>query len=260
MTGKSLGFIGGGRIVRILLGGCKRAGRLPERIVVSDTDSTVLAELKAQFGSALTVTAESRQPAAQDLVLLALHPPALPAALDAIKGALRPGAVVISLAPKWSMARLSLALGGFGRLARSIPNAPSIVNAGYNPICFGAGLDQDGRDEITRLFEIWGACPVVSEETLEAHTIVSAMGPTYLWYQLYQLIDLAEQCGLTPAAAQAAVLAMAQGAARTMSDAGMPPHEVMDLVPVKPLAALEPTVKEAYATVLQSLYRKLKEP
>jgi hypothetical protein len=26
------------------------------------------------------------------------------------------------------------------------------------------------------------------------------------------------------------------------------------------LAALEPTVKEAYATVLQSLYRKLKEP
>ena len=44
-----------------------------------------------------------------------------------------------------------------------------------------------------------------------------------------------------------------------MSDAGMPPHEVMDLVPVKPLAALEPTVKEAYATVLQSLYRKLKE-
>lgn len=93
------------RIVRILLGGCKRAGRLPERIVVSDTDSTVLAELKAQFGSALTVTAESRQPAAQDLVLFALHPPALSAALDAIKGALRPGAVVISLAPKWLMAR-----------------------------------------------------------------------------------------------------------------------------------------------------------
>ncbi|MGB8294297.1 MAG: NAD(P)-binding domain-containing protein [Polyangia bacterium] len=260
MTERSLGFIGGGRIARILLGGCKRAGRLPERIVVSDSDSKVLADLQAQFAGALTTTADIRQPAAQDLVLLALHPPAFPAVLAAIKDVLRPGAIVISLAPKWSMGRIASTLGAFGRLARSIPNAPSIVNAGYNPICFGSGLDQDGRDEITRLFEIWGACPVVPEETLEAHAIVSAMGPTYLWYQLYQLIELAQQCGLTPAAAQAAVLAMAQGAARTMSDAGMPPHEVMDLVPVKPLAALEPTVKEAYATVLQSLYRKLKEP
>jgi pyrroline-5-carboxylate reductase len=36
MTNKSVGFIGGGRVTRILLGGLRQAGQLPGRVVVSD--------------------------------------------------------------------------------------------------------------------------------------------------------------------------------------------------------------------------------
>jgi hypothetical protein len=32
----------------------------------------------------------------------------------------------------------------------------------------------------------------------------------------------------------------------------------MDLIPVKPLTAMEPTVKEAYASTLGALHKKLK--
>jgi pyrroline-5-carboxylate reductase len=103
-----------------------------------------------------------------------------------------------------------------------------------------------------------GACPEVAEETLEAYAILSAMGPTYLWYQLYQLVDLGGEFGMTRDAALQAVTAMAAGAADTMTEARLSPEAVMDLIPVKPLAPIEATVKESYASVLSALHAKLK--
>ena len=49
MEDKSLGFIGAGRIARILLGGLKRAGKLPSKIVVSDANEDILQKLKKGF-------------------------------------------------------------------------------------------------------------------------------------------------------------------------------------------------------------------
>jgi len=42
MEKKSFGFVGGGSAARILLGGFKKAGRMPGTIVVSDTEVAVL--------------------------------------------------------------------------------------------------------------------------------------------------------------------------------------------------------------------------
>jgi Pyrroline-5-carboxylate reductase len=83
------------------------------------------------------------------------------------------------------------------------------------------------------------------------------MGPTYLWYQLYELADLGRSFGLPPEAVTTALAATVEGTSRTMSESGLSPAEVMDLVPVRPLAAIEPGVREAYATTLSGLHRKL---
>jgi len=259
MTKQGIGFIGGGRITQILLGGLKRVDQLPSRIVVSDSDVTALERLKKEFPTITVAQNANGRAAEQDLVFLALHPPAMGAVLADIKANLKAQALVVSLAPKWTMAKLSEALGGFGRLARAIPNAPSIVNRGYNPLCFSGLLSDSERRDFHALFDLWGAAPEVPEETLEGYAIVAGMGPTYLWYQLYQLVGLGESFGLSPEAAHAAMAGMVDGAVRTMIDAGLAPSAVMDLVAVKPLAALEASVKEAYATTLSDLYRKLKE-
>jgi pyrroline-5-carboxylate reductase len=111
---------------------------------------------------------------------------------------------------------------------------------------------------VLSLFTPLGACPEVPEDTLEAYAIVAAMGPTYLWYQLYQLINLGCEFGLTREAATEAVVAMMDGAASTIAGAGLAPEGVMDLIPVKPLASMEPTVKDAYASTLSALHKKLK--
>ena len=253
----ALGIVGGGRVVRILLAGWRRANRPLSNLTVSDSDAVVLQRLQAEFPS-ITVTAENRQAARQSTVLFALHPPAFPAVLAEIKASLPADGLLVSLAPRWTMNGIGEALGGFNRLARVIPNAPSIVNRGYNPVSFSAQLTPDDRARVMSLFAPLGSCPEVPEDTLEAYAIVAAMGPTYLWYQLYQLIDLGCEFGLTREAATEAVAAMLDGAASTMIEAGMTPEGVMDLVPVKPLAPIEQTVRDAYSQTLGELHKKLK--
>ena len=257
MTERAIGVVGGGRIARIILSGWDRTHRPLSRIVVTDTDAGILERLQSQFPP-IAVSQDNRQAAAQDVVLFALHPPAFPAVLSEIKGSLRQTGILVSLAPRWRMSRICEMLGGFDRLARVIPNAPSIVNKGHNPVSFAESLTKEDRESVHSLFAPLGACPEVAEETLEAYAIVAAMGPTYLWYQLYQLIELGCGFGLTREAATEAVAAMVDGAADTVVRAGLTPEEVMDLIPVKPLAAIEPTVKQAYADTLRGLHEKLK--
>jgi pyrroline-5-carboxylate reductase len=252
-----IGFVGGGRVVRIMLAGWRRAGKPLPQIVVSDSDAAALARLQAEFPF-VTVTGDNRRAARRAVVFLALHPPAIASALGEIKDSLPSDGVLVSLAPKWTATMIGEALGGFTRLARAIPNAPSLVNKGYNPVTLSASLAASDRARILSLFAPLGACPEVAEDTLEAYAIVAAMGPTYLWYQLYQLIDLGCEFGLTRGAATDAVVAMVDGASVTMTETGMTPENVMDLIPVKPLAPLEQTVKEAYRSTLGALHAKLK--
>lgn len=116
-----------------------------------------------------------------------MHPPSLEAVLGALRGDTRADPVVVSLAPKLTIAELAALLGGFGRVARVIPNAASVVGAGFNPVSFSPSLSPAGRDALVGLLRPLGQAPEVPERDLEAYAVLTAMGPTYLWFQLYEL-------------------------------------------------------------------------
>ncbi|GMU84676.1 MAG: hypothetical protein AMXMBFR47_45450 [Planctomycetota bacterium] len=258
MTAPSIGFIGGGRVATILLGGWARAGQLPAQVVVSDADADVLKRLHARYPEIACASAGDPAPAQQDVVFLALHPPAFGDAVPAVRGALRAGALVVSLAPKITIARASEMLGGFRRIARVIPNAPSIVNAGFNPVSFAADLRPVEREPLLALLRPLGECPVVDEPQLETYAILSGMGPTYLWPQLVALEALGVQFGLSPAQARDALRAMVIGSAQTLCRSGLDAAAVQDLIPVKPLADAMPGLLEAYRTKLTGLMEKIR--
>jgi len=256
MTSKTVGFIGGGRVTRILLESWQRANQLPSRITVCDPSADTLAKLKTRFPGIEAAPASAA--ANQEIVFLAVHPPVVPEVLAQIKEALGSGALVVSLAPKFTVSKLTELLGGFDRFARVIPNAPSIIGAGYNPVSYGATLTDQDRMVLTTLLASTGDCPEVSEETLEAYALLSAMGPTYLWFQLQALCEVAKGCGLSEEQIKPALKRMVCGATRTLLESGLTPAEVMDLVPVKPLAEMETQVTEFYRTRLPAVYAKIR--
>jgi pyrroline-5-carboxylate reductase len=258
MKEKSLGFIGGGRVARIILGGLNKAGQMPTKIVASDTNPDVLKKMQAGFPNVQTSLNNNREPASQDLVFLGLHPPAIGSSLAEIRDSLKPGSILISLAPKPSIAKLKDGLGGFDRIVRLIPNAASVIGEGFNPIVFSGALNPQEREGIKGLLGALGKCPEIAENKLEAYAVVVAMGPTYLWFQWQELRSLAESFGMTSAEAEAGILEMVTGAANTLFRSGMSPEEVMDLIPVKPLGEEEPIIRAMYKSKLMPLYEKLK--
>ena len=257
MTTPSLGFIGGGRVTRIFLEGWTRAGRLPANVIVSDPNPELLAKLKFRFPS-ITTTADNATAAAQDFVFVAVHPPMLADTVTALKAALKPEAVVVSLAPKFTFAKLTGLLGGFTRLARIIPNAPSIIGAGYNPVAFSPALSTGDKTALLELLAPLGESPEVADEKLEGYAVLSAMGPTYFWFQLQTLREVASGFGLSDGEIVPAMKRMVCGATRTLLESGLTPAEVMDLVPVKPLADMEAQVTEMYRTRLPAIHQKIK--
>ena len=147
---------------------------------------------------------------------------------------------------------------GFPRLARVIPNAPAIIGRGFNPAAFAPGMELAARTELTGLLAPLGECPEVAECKLEAYALLTAMGPTYLWFQLQALREVAVGFGLDDGEITAGLARMVDGATATLLESGLKPAAVMDLIPVKPLAEMEEQVGALYQTRLPALYQKIK--
>jgi pyrroline-5-carboxylate reductase len=149
-------------------------------------------------------------------------------------------------------------LGGFSRIVRMTPNAPSIIGEGYNPVVFSRALAGAEKEALKGLFSSLGESPEVDEEKLEAYSIVTAMGPTYLWFQLYELHKMGRSFGLSDEDLKNGISKAVTGAVGTMYESGLPPEEVMDLIPVKPLGEDEEDIKKIYRSRLEAVFEKLK--
>jgi pyrroline-5-carboxylate reductase len=250
-----VGFIGGGRVARVLVGGWRHAEAAPREILVNEPDDAAFARLAELSPEVQRSSME--EAATTDVVFVALHPPVIGPLLPALRPGLGAQAIVVSLAPKIALSTLTAGLGTT-RVARMIPNAPSIIGRGYNPVAFGDGLDAAARESLAALFAPWGTWPEVEEHDLEAYAILTGMGPTYFWYQWQALREAAGQFGLSPERADDALRHMLDGALATLLQSGLPPAGVMDLIPVRPLQAIEDNVTAAYRTALPALFAKIR--
>jgi pyrroline-5-carboxylate reductase len=257
MKTKSLGFIGGGRITKIILQAMTNNKAEYRAILVYDTNSVVLSKLKDRFPF-IQLTDSAYEAAKQDMIFIALHPPIIMDVLDLVKDSFKAGSIVISLAPKISIENIASKLHKVKNIVRLIPNATSIINEGYNPVCFAETMTDQKKQSILRILRRMGHTFEVEEHKLESYAIMSAMLPTYFWFQLKELVDIGCRIGLTENESQNSVRDSMVASIKTYFYSGLQPDEVMDLIPVKPIGEHEGQIKEIYSNKLLELYGKLK--
>jgi pyrroline-5-carboxylate reductase len=255
MIGRDVGFIGGGRIVAALLQRLQACCWPLEGLRVSDIDLTARTTLLARFAG-IEVGQDNRKVAERPFVFIALHPAQMSDALPEIRPYLQPTTTVVSLAPFHSFARLEGLLGGFTQLVRMAPNAPSLVGAGYNPISYSPAIAADVRAELEAFLSQFGAHPTVDERSLEAYAILTALGPTYFWFQWQALRDLGRSFGLRPAEVDAGLSAMLDGARRMMFDADLSAGAIRDVISTAPLKNDEAQIVAVFRDRLTALYQK----
>jgi len=255
---RTFSFIGSGRLTYLLLAGLKRQSALPHKILVSDPDAKHLQKVVKIMPDRILPVKNNLEATDADLIFLAVHPQVVKEVGAEIQSALKPEAIVISFIPTVTVLRLSNLLNGFNRIVRMIPNAPSIIGKGYNPVCYSGVLSADDRVLLKQLFMHWGESPEVPEKNLEAYAMITGMGPTYFWFQLDELCKLAQSFGLTEKEAKEGLSKMITGTAETFTESGLNYEELRDLVPSKPLKDAEEKIRNIYQTKLDPLYEHMK--
>jgi len=256
MKTKSLGFIGGGRITKIFLQALANEQIELSSVLVCDTNSEVLNTLKKQFPK-IQITDSCELAAMQEIVFIALHPPVIMETLEQIKTSGSEKTQVISLAPKISIEKITSKLKT-KNIARMIPNATSYINEGYNPVSFSAGYSSVEKQSLLELLTTLGKTFEVEEPKLEAYAMVSAMLPTYFWFQWKEMENIGLQMGLNSSESKETIQQTLSAAIDLFYNSGLSSNEVIDLIPVKPIGEHENQISEIYQTKLMGLFQKIK--
>jgi pyrroline-5-carboxylate reductase len=250
---KSIGFIGGGRITKIVLRAFKNQNAALGKVIVYDINPDVYKALNQVYPGC--EMADLNSAATCDIVFIALHPPVIMETLGKIKDVTKQESIFISLAPKITIDKFASSLEN-DNIVRLIPNATSVINQGYNPVCFKNGFK--AKKEIMDLLFVLGTTFETEESKLEAYAISSAMMPTYFWFQWYEIMEIAQQMGLSESESKETIEQTLKAAIDVMFKSGLTKNEVIDLIPVKPIGENQQQIIDIYREKLIGLFNKIK--
>lgn len=217
---RRVAWIGAGNIAEALIRAALRAGASPSLHAVSDAR----AERAAWFGREFGIEGGSDNAAAArgaDVVVLAVKPQAMAAALASLRGAVPAEATVLSVAAGVPTARIEAGLGGEPRVVRAMPNTPALVGAGAAAICAGRWASDQDLARAETVLRPAGIVERVDEARMDAVTAISGSGPAYVFLLIECLLRAAAAFGLSPDVARRLVLATVAGAARLLDETGL---------------------------------------
>jgi len=254
LRNRQYAFLGAGIIAGVFAERLIRVGVPAQQIIASDADAAKAAALAARLG----IRAAQSNPeaaAAGDVVFVAVPPNAVLPVLDEVRAALRPGAWIVSLAAVIQTGWMQERLDPAAKIARVIPNTPSLVGAGMNPHCLGRSVPAGDLPFVDALLAVFGDTIRLDESLMEAATALTAVGPTYFYPVLEALRDAAVQAGLPRPVAERAAAATASGAARLIAETGRAPEDLKQMIGTRTLA--EPEAKALFSAAYQTALEKL---
>lgn len=131
------------------------------------------------------------------VVLIAVKPQMMGAALPALAGLPKDGTVFISVAAGVSVASYETALGEGSTIVRAMPNTPAAVGKGITAIIGNAQASAADLDLAEALLSAVGQVVRLDEEAqMDAVTGVSGSGPAYVFYMIDCLATAARAQGL----------------------------------------------------------------
>jgi pyrroline-5-carboxylate reductase len=219
-----IAILGAGVMGETLLSAILRSGHDAADLVVSEKREERAAELREAYG--VTVTGNAEAVAGADLVLIVVKPQDVPALLEEIADALRPGATVVSLAAGTRLDAMTSALPDGIAVIRAMPNTPALVGEGMFGISPGPGVSDEQLAAVVTLLESGGKVVVIDESQQDAVTAVSGSGPAYVFYLAEAMIAGGIDAGLDEDTARSLTAQTLVGAAKLLAESDATAEEL----------------------------------
>jgi pyrroline-5-carboxylate reductase len=213
---KRVALLGGGRMGEALLAGLLDAGWEPDGLAVAEVDADRRRALETTFAGVHVVPSPAWAVPDADVVVLAVKPGDVVAALESAAPALAEGALVLSIAAGVTLATLEAALPGRA-VVRAMPNTPALVREGAAAIAAGTAATDADLELAERVLGAVGVVVRVPESQLDAVTGLSGSGPAYVFLLAEAMIEAGVLVGLPRESARALVLQTLLGSGRLLA-------------------------------------------
>ncbi|MFZ1992303.1 MAG: pyrroline-5-carboxylate reductase [Alphaproteobacteria bacterium] len=230
---RELVLVGAGRMGSALLEGWIKAGLVSKSSPAEVVEPSPPESLRKRIneGLAKLVAASTIDALRPKLVVLAVKPQVLDAALRELKPLTESGAAFLSIAAGKTIASISSALGDAPVVIRSMPNLPASVGAGVTAVVAGPGVDAALKAQADALLGAVGKVVWLDDEGLiDAVTAISGSGPAYVFNLVEALAAAGLAIGLPKEAAESLARETIIGAAALLKTSADSPAALRQAV------------------------------
>jgi pyrroline-5-carboxylate reductase len=216
-----IAILGTGKMGEALLSGLLRSGRAPSSVAVVVRREERAAALREAYGVPVVSAAEAAKNAS--VLVVAVKPQDMAAALAEISSLLGPGQLLISIAAGITTSFIEQRLGAPVPVVRVMPNTPALVDEAMSVISAGSFADGSHLALAEELFRSVGKVTRVPEALQDAATALSGSGPAYVYYLVESMVDAGILLGVPRKTALELVIQAVYGAATMLRESGEHP-------------------------------------
>lgn len=234
---KRIAVIGVGNVGRMLLERMRIMGVYANQMVVCDSDPE-RARAAAEPVGACVIDLSQPDHCEADLWLLCTDPKAILPVIELLVPRLKAGDVVVSFAAAVPLISLESRLPNYVSVIRLMPNMPSLVGRGMNPVCFSINTSPQAKAMVLELLDHLGHTVEVQDEQMNWCVGLSGAAMRSVLPAIEGLIRAGIDAGFSEEDSR---LIAAQV---VMGTAGLVKHTDMPLIELKALTPME-TVDES---------------
>ncbi len=212
----NISFIGGGNMAEALIAGLCRSGHAANKITVAELQTERRDYLHESYGVDVVrdVTAAAKK---ADVLVLAVKPQQMKAAVSGLAAYLNENATVMSIAAGVTTESLRAWLGGDLSIVRVMPNTPALVGAGISALFSDAEEIHKQRSEYV-LRACGRSVRIDDERQMHAVTALSGSGPAYFFLMAEVLHATGVKLGLPDALAKELAAHTVLGAGKMLAE------------------------------------------
>ncbi|MDD2220896.1 MAG: pyrroline-5-carboxylate reductase [Clostridia bacterium] len=224
-----LGFIGYGNMARAIISGIIGSGKVnKQEIIIADAAETAR---KKALDYGLTVVDDNQHLAQQsDVLFLAVKPQFYAEVIAQIRDHIKTEAVIVTIAPGWSLNKLAEAFGKDRKIVRTMPNTPAMVLEGMTAACPNKLVSEGELEYVVSLLQAFGQCAVVKEQMIDAVIAASGSSPAYVYMFIEALADGAVLFGMPRDLAYKFAAQAVLGSAKMVLETDLHPGALKDMV------------------------------
>lgn len=232
LSDKHLAVIGTGNIGRILIERLLAVGVPARQVVVCDVDPLRGQDIAVRFG-VQHVSLTDRRTCTADALLITTPPKAVAEVLATISERLQSGQVIISFAAIVPLEKLVALVPPGVAVVRVMPNAPSKVGEGMNPVAYGDMLTQADRELVDAVLSTLGRTIVVHDDQMNWCVGLTGAAMRSLLPTLEGMTQAGIEAGLSNGEARKVAAAMMYGTAELALQSELTWAELRALIPMQ---------------------------